>query len=274
MTARRMGLTTGGIRPMPASPLRVPLLMLLSTLALLSLCAGFAPAQPAAEVPFQVGEKLTYRVRVAKLGTIGQGTMWIEGPAEVRGQQTMVLRSDFRTRVGLVRAVNHSWSWLDARRMAALRFTKHERQPLSKHDETVDMFPAERRWESADGDAGSSPTDAPLDELSFIYFIRTLPLEQGATYRFDRHFDAARNPITVTVTGRERIVTNAGEFDALLVEMRVRDPARYRGEGIIRLAISDDGCRIPVRIESSMPIVGTAEILLEAHSHISHVARQ
>src|SRR5690606_11983948 len=114
--------------------------------------------------------------------------------------------------------------------------------PLSKHDEEVELFPAERRWEAASGARGSSPTEAPLDELSFFYFIRTLPLAPGAVHELNRHFEPGRNPVVVKVLGREQVRTAAGSFATVLVEMRVKDPRRYGREGVIRLNLTDDGC--------------------------------
>jgi hypothetical protein len=228
-----------------------------------------APAVDA--LPFGVGERLTFRTRVARFGEIGGGTMWIEGPADVRGQSTYRLHFDVEARVGMVRVVNRTESWLDARdprRLRALRFHKHERQPLSKHDQRVELYPDERRWDAADGSAGTTATDAPLDELSYLYFIRTLPLVVDSVYRFDRHFEAERNPTTVKAVGREPVVTPAGTFRTLLVEMRVRDVRRYKGEGVLWINLTDDACRIPVRIQSRLPVVGASVLTLETHNHV------
>lgn len=242
----------------------------LATAALLTAAAvdaGSADAQARADRPFGIGEHLTYAVRVSKLGQVGHGSMWVEGPVDVRGTDAVLLRFHFRTRVGFVTASNETDSWLDPARMASLRFRKRERHPLSKHDEAVELFPAEQRWEGSEG-AGHSATDAPLDELSFIYFLRTLELRPDTTYRFDRHFDPARNPTTVRVVGHETLTTDAGEFRTTIVEMRVKD-RRFRDgrEGVIRINFSDDTCRIPVRMESSAPIVGRAVLTLAAHRH-------
>jgi hypothetical protein len=68
----------------------------------------------------------------------------------------------------------------------------------------------------------------------------------------------------VKVLGRESVTVGAGTFDALLVEMRVRDPAHYRGEGVIRIHLTDDARRLPLRIESTIPVAGTALLTLEA----------
>lgn len=223
---------------------------------------------PAANgLPFGVGERLVFGTRVARFGNIGNGTMWIEGPADVRGQATYRLHFDFDAKVGLVRVTNRTESWLEPRRLRALRFHKHERQPLSKHDQRVELYPDERRWDGADGSAGTLATDAPLDELSYLYFIRTLPLAIDSVYRFDRHFEAGRNPTTVRAVGREPVVTPAGTFQTLLVEMRVRDARHYKGDGVLWINLTDDACRIPVRIQSRMPVVGATVLTLASHNH-------
>ena len=245
--------------------------MLLVTTPLVATSMAMAQA---AQRPFGAGERLTYVVRVSKLGTVGTGSMWVEGPVDVRGTPAILLRFHFRTRVAFVTAANETDSWLDPVRMASLRFQKRERHPLSKEEELVELYPLERRWEGL-SDSGESVTDAPLDELSFIYFLRTLDLRADTTYQFDRHFDPARNPTAVRVVGHETVRTGAGEFRTTVVEMRVKD-RRYKGdagEGVIRINFSDDACRLPVRMESSAPVVGKAVLTLETHRHpTTHVA--
>jgi hypothetical protein len=214
--------------------------------------------------PFFVGERFTYRVRLAKFGGTGKAEFRVDGPVDVRGTSTYLLRSTVESRVGFIKVVNRSESWLDPLRMASHRFRKRERTLAASQSETVEMYPASRRWESGNGAAGETPSDAPLDELSFIYFLRTVPLADDATYRFDRHFDASRNPTTVRVLGRESVTTGAGTFATVAVEMRVMDAGRYQGEGVIRINLSDDHCRIPVRIQSTVPIAGAAVLTLES----------
>lgn len=231
-------------------------------LAALVVTAAVAPAADAqpSPLPFAVGERLEYVGRVR--GISGRGTMWIDGPVLVRGISTYELHFDFTARVGPMSVTQRTVSWLDPERMAVMRFTKYERHLLTRRAEDIELFPSERRWHARDGQSGASPTDAPLDELSFIYFIRTLPLESDSTLSFSRHFDALRSPTTVRMLGHEQVTTAAGSFSTIVVEMRVRDPEHYRGEGTIRFSISDDGCRIPVRIESNIPDAGTVVLTL------------
>jgi len=166
-----------------SSPIRY---FVIGSLSLLALAERGSSQSP--HLPFAVGEKLNYRVSVSKMGKVGNGSMWIEGPVDVRGVSTWLLRFDFEAGVGPMKAVDRTSSWLDPLHMAAQRYFKHEKHVLSKRDEKVEIFPSEKRWAGADGASGISPTDEPLDELSFIYFIRTLPLIPDTVYRVARHY--------------------------------------------------------------------------------------
>lgn len=241
-------------------------------LALSGLLGGEnAEAQVApADLPFAVGEELIYRAGSSRFGNLGTGAMRVEGPEEVRGRETYLLRFDFRGRLGPLALEDRTRSWILPREMAALRYRKRERAPLLSGGEEVELFPAEQRWESAGGDGGRTPSDAPLDELSFLYFVRTLPLADGDVYTLNRHFDPGRNPVTVRVLRRERLVVPAGEFPTVVVEMRVQDRRRFHGPGIIQMHLSDDDSRMPVRIESSFPLIGPVTLLLESGSLQRH----
>jgi len=255
--------------PIAAAPPRPRFLRRAASLAAVACALGLlasataGAAQDLASLPpFAAGERLEYEARVAKVRASGTAVMQVEGPTHLRGRAVLRLRFDVAARLGPVKVTDHTESWLDVTRMAALRFRKQERHPLSTHDEAVELFPQERRWTAEGGRTGVSPTDAPLDELSFLYFLRALPLDGDTLMRFDRHFDVGRSPTTVRVIGRDTIATPAGTFHVAVVELRVKDPRRYRGEGTIRMAISDDPCRLPVRVESQMPVVGAAVLTL------------
>jgi uncharacterized protein DUF3108 len=227
-----------------------------------------ADAQQEADLPFGPGERMTYAGRV-HVGVGGSGTIWVEGPVELRGQHTWVLHSDIEGKLGPIRASVRSASWLDPMRMASLRYTSNERHLWKKHDEVVEIFPAEQRWASRDGMNESSSTDQPLDELSFLFLLRTLPLAPDTRLTLSRHFDAARNPTIVRVVGREEIVVGAGRFRAIVVEMRVRDARHYEGEGTIRIHLSDDRCRLLLRMESTLPSTGSATLALASYEGTS-----
>lgn len=248
-------------------------------LAMLLLVTAGAGAQSAPELgtgtpglPFSIGERLTYRVKSGKFGAVGRGVMTVDGPVDVRGTATYLLRSEMHARVGFIGAMERAESWLDPSRMMSLRFRKQEKRAFIGKDAQVELYPDERRWQEPKGRMGESPTDAPLDELSFIYFVRTLALDTDTVMQVVRHYDADRNPVRVRVIGRDSIMTGAGAFRTIVVEMRVKERGHYDGEGTIRIHLSDDARRIPVRIESLVPILGQTVLTLDSVSpRIEHV---
>jgi hypothetical protein len=236
---------------------------------IISLLATLGPAiqalqPPPSPGPFGIGEELVYQLRAARFGRVGTGTMRVEGPDSIRGRPTYRLHFDIKGRVGPFNIEDCTRSWLDPTGPSALRYEKRERHPLSTRVEEVELFPAESRWQATDGASGETLTEHPLDELSFIYLLRTLDLEDGAEFSLDRHYQAERNPVLVRVLGRERVALPSGVFSTILVEMRVRDGRRFNGSGLILLHLTDDAQRYPVRIETAMPVVGKMVLELEA----------
>jgi hypothetical protein len=228
--------------------------------------SGLPAAQGARGLPFAPGDQCTYRGS-GMLGRIGTGVMAVDGPEEVEGRPVYLLRFDFRGRIGPATVEDHTRSWFDPSELASLRYTKRERTPISSRAQDVRMDWAARRWSSAAPEGGGAmSTASPLDELSFLYFIRTLPLKSGDVYTLTRHYEARRNPVVVTVLGRGPIRVPAGQFTAIEVLMRVKDPARYGGEGVIQLHLTDDARHIPLRIESAVPRAGRMVLSLESGS--------
>ena len=239
------------------------------TAALLLVLFALATPVSAQELslPFKVGEALNYEVRIQRMGNVGTGRMWIEGPVVEQGVPTWRIRSEIDAGKGPIRASDRTSSWLDPIRMSILRFEKQERHVLSRSDEHVTVDRATHRWTDRDGGSGALGSTLPLDELSFIYFLRTLPLERDTVIRIDRHFDATRNPTIVRIAGHDTIRTEAGIFRTRVVEMEVRDPKRYKGTGTIRIFLDEGECHVPVRIESRMPVLGITTLTLTGWSH-------
>lgn len=231
-------------------------------LALLVLGAAVPASaqQPEAPRPFAEGEVLSYQVSLGPVGVAGIGWLRV-GPAEpVRGEPVSLLRFDFSAQVGPFHVRHHSRSWLSQGRLASLRYEVDEHVPFNVVQERVELFPDERRWEGLRA-RGQSVSEVLLDELSCLYALRTLGLEPGASYRLDWYFDPRRNPVLVRSLRRERLRVPAGEFSTVVVEMEVRDPGRYGGRGVLRLHVTDDARRLPVRIESQVPVAG--QLVLE-----------
>jgi len=232
----------------------------------IALLAGLlAPAAATGQkLPFAPGEELTFSVRSSRLG--GDGTAVMKVTADTaRGRDVYLMAFDFNAKVLLFKASDRTRSWFDPATRSSLRYAKRERSPLGSYDEAVEIFGEEGYWRSKDGKFDCASPD-PLDELSFLYFIRTLPLEDGATYGLSRHFDQARNPVRVRVVGRKVLpdTRHEGSYRTVLVEMRVPDSRQETGTSLLRVYLTDDEQRVPVRIESAMPIGGTMVMTLDS----------
>jgi len=250
--------------------MRVRYIPMLALLAVTSATPGVS--QVALQQPFTPGESLTYRARIGSVAG-GTGEMRVDRSEAIRGREVYLLRFDFRGGAGPIRMSGQSSSWLDPETMTAMRFHKQERSPLGSSSERVELFPAQGIWRSDDGQEGSMPTRLPLDELSYLFYIRTLPLTPGAVYTSQRHFDRRRTPVMIRVVGRERIHVPAGDFSTIVVEMRVPDGQHVGEGGLIRLHLTDDAWRVPVRIESSVRMLGTVVFsLVSSNRHTGSVA--
>lgn len=214
-------------------------------------------------LPFGAGEKLTFSIRTAKFGKVGKAEMLLSGPVDIRGTQTMLASFDANAGIMFLKGHDATRSWIDFDRMTSLRFKKTERRPFSSANDSVEIYPDLQLWEAAHGDSGSTATDRPLDELSFIYYLRTLTLAPDSVYTFDRHYDKRRLPTTVRVVKHDTITTPAGQFSTVEYEMRVVDARDYQEHGVIYFWISDDRCRLPVRIESVLPLLGNGIMTLQ-----------
>jgi hypothetical protein len=244
----------------------------LALAATATLVAGASPLGAQANgasprFPFPLGEALAYRVHLSIGGNVGTGQMRVEGPVQERGVEVWVLQFEMLAQRGPIRARDHTTSWLDPKRFAITRFEKIERHPLSRSREEVLIDGDAQTWRDGDGPVTPLGAVDPLDELSFLYFIRTLPLDRDTTFRVDRHFDPARNPTVIRILGTEVVETPAGIFRTRIVEMDVRDPKRYRGTGTIRINLDLDDCHVPVRVVSRMPILGVTTLTLTGWVH-------
>jgi hypothetical protein len=96
------------------------------------------------------------------------------------------------------------------------------------------------------------PPDAQ-DALSAIYVIRSLPLRQGFTTTIPVVDGDDVYRVEVSVTGHESVTTPAGEFPAWRITPTVLDDrSGTHAKGLV-IWVSDDGRRLPLRMEAEMP---------------------
>jgi hypothetical protein len=241
-----------------------------TALLLLALTSGAEAQTPTsavsagvAAVPFGPGEKMTYRVTYGILGRRGTASSEVRGIENVRGNRTYHL--SFKLKGGALgfSMDDHQESWLDVSRLFSHRFKQDLNQTRYERLRTLDFYPAERLWRRVEKvDSGSLATDMPLDDVSFLYWARTLPLELGRTYEFRRYYKDEGNPVVIKVVRRETVTVPAGTFETIVVQPLIRTTGLFGDGGRAEIYFTDDERRLIVLVKTRMSI-GTMQLQLE-----------
>lgn len=217
--------------------------------AVLLMAGSAASAQPArASVPFGTGERLEYEVRFSGV-RVGTGTMEVAGTKPIRGREAWHTVFTVRGGTFFYKVNDRFESWFDITDLASLRHIQRLSEGSRDRERAFEIYPERRVYTDQHGQ--EFPTVAqPLDDGSFLYFIRTVPLEVGREYTFHRYFRTDRNPVKVRVLRRERVKVPAGEFDAIVVQPVINTPGIFSENGRAEVWLSDDDTRIVLQVRS------------------------
>jgi hypothetical protein len=218
-----------------------------------------------AAVPFGPGEKVVYRVTYGILGKRGEAVSEIVGIDTIRGQPSYHLSFHLRGGVGPARVNDLQESWLDIGQLFSHRFRQNLNQPRYERLRTLDFFPADRMWRQVEKpESGPLASDRPLDDVSFLYWSRTLPLEVGRTYTFHRYFKESGNPVTVKVLRREQVTVPAGTFNTIVVQPLIRTSGLFSEGGEAEVYYTDDARRLIVLVKTKVTF-GSMQLQLESY---------
>jgi len=220
-----------------------------------------AAAPPAVSYPFGVGERFDY---TAKFGMLSVGTASIQ-VAEidtVRGQPAFLFRFSLDGSALVFRIQSSLESWTSVQGFRSLRFRQDSKENSRRYLREYEIFGDSGYYRQKEATATTPTSAEPLDDASFLYFVRTTPLEVGKSYKFERHFKPELNPILINVLKRETIELPDGTKVPSLVLNPVVGDKMFAERAEARLWITDDARRIPVQIRSRLPY-GTITLRLE-----------
>lgn len=224
--------------------------------------------KPYAAAPFGMGERTTYQVKLGILGQVGNASFEVDTMLHtVRGHATYKLRMRINAGIAFAHIEEDFQSWLDARSLFARRFKQDQKEVKYERHRTLEFFPEERRWQQVDSEErGELPTAEPLDDLSFIYFLRTIPLQVGQTYSYHRYFKNEGNPVTVKVLRRQTISTPAGKFKTIVVQPIIKTKGLFSEGGKAEVFLTDDDRRIVVALKSKVKVLKSLDMYLDGYS--------
>lgn len=234
------------------------------------LAATVAQAQSAAAgtearaaVPFGVGERMEYEVRFGPV-RVGSGSMEVSGVQVIRGREAW--HTQFRVKGGtfFYKVNDLLESWIDTRSFQSLRFVQDFEEGGRSRERRYEIYPDRAMFVEVGRGTEEASVENPLDDGSFLYFVRTVPLEVGQTYSWNRYFRPDRNPVQVRVLRRERVKVPAGTFDAIVVQPIIKAKGIFSEDGQAELWLSDDDRRIMLQMKSKLSF-GSLNLFLRSY---------
>ena len=231
------------------------------------------PAEPTRQVPvpFSIGERLEYDVKFGVL-KVGSGRMEVLGMETVRGREAWHTSFTVKGGTFFYKVNDKLESWIDIETFASLRHLQDLQEGKRDRERRFEIYPDRLVYTENDGAEQPSVQD-PLDDASFLYFIRTVPLSVGQTYDFPRYFRPDRNPVRVRVLRKESVKVPAGRFDAIVIQPIIKSKGIFSENGKAEIWLSDDDRRIMLQLKSNLSF-GTLNLFLKSHTAGTAAATQ
>ncbi len=212
------------------------------------------PIDPyAAPAPFGPGEYLVYNVKVGVFG-VGQGYMSVLGVEDFGENPVYRVAMAIDGGLGPAKVHDKYQTWFDVSTLQSWRYIRDVDEVGYQSYRQWEFFPHRMRWERQDNDeAGDLGSALPLDEIAFIYFVRTLPLEIGKSYTLSRYFKPDGNPVTVRVVRRDQRESGGVLYNTIVVVPEIQTDGLFGQGGKAEIHFTDDERRIPVYLKSDIP---------------------
>ncbi|MHB1222959.1 MAG: DUF3108 domain-containing protein [Gemmatimonadaceae bacterium] len=226
-----------------------------------------------APVPFSVGERLHYDVHFGPIRA-GSGSMEVRGIETVRGKEAYHTVFQVKGGIPFYRVHDVFESWFDTGTLASLKFVQDQDEGPKERERHYEIFPDQAVYrELVKGEGEMQPSVSnPLDDGSFLYFIRTVPLIVGRTYEFQRYFRPDRNPVTIRVLRKERVKVPAGTFEAIVIQPIIKTSGIFSENGHAEIWLSDDDRHIMLQMKSKLSF-GSLNLYLTSYRGGTGVAR-
>jgi Protein of unknown function (DUF3108) len=214
-------------------------------------------------MPFHAGERFGYDASFGFVH-VGHGTMELAGFDTVRSRPAWRATLTISGGPPLYKVRDSTVSWFDVRTLSSFRYMQHLNEGSYHANRTFEIYP-ERATYARAGKPETQSVPDPLDDTSFLYFVRTIPLEVGKSYEFSRYFQPEGNPVVIRVLRKERIKVPAGWFNTIVVQPMISAPGLFSKKEGAEVWLSDDNRRIIVQIKSHV-IFGSLRLSLREYT--------
>ena len=222
-----------------------------------------APAHVRAAVPFGFGERADYGVKYGPF-SVGRASTEVFRLDTLRGREAWHILFHVRGGVPGFRVDDRMESWMDSETLASLRFRQDMNEGSHERERVFEIYP--ERGVFTENQKEAQPTvKLPLDDGSFLFFIRSIPLEVGKEYSFDRYFRPDRNPVRIVVLRKETITVPAGKFETIVIRPIIKARGVFSEGGRAEVWLTDDSRRLMVQMKTHMKL-GSLSLFLRSYA--------
>jgi hypothetical protein len=216
---------------------------------------------------FGVGEYLEFGINYGMISA-GWATMSIPemidcGPKKCYRIISIAHSNDFVSMFYPIRDTVESQ--IDSQGIFTRYFRKHLREGNYRTDKITNFD--QRQHLAITGKDTIATYSFVQDVLSSLYYIRTQTIEPGKEIYIDNHTDKKNYPLRVIVYGREKVEVPAGKFNCLVVEPVMRYEGIFKAKGKIKIWLTDDQYKIPVKMQSEVNLLGSISAKLKKYTY-------
>jgi hypothetical protein len=224
--------------------------------SLLLLLAYRAGAQSAGRHPFVIGERAEYDLKYGIIHA-GTATLGVTGIDTVRDRPAYCFRL---TTSGGVNLALYKYSirdtmrsWVDTASFRSLRFNQDQMDGGRARVKRYEIYP-DRSVFTDGGDGEEASVSEPLDEIAFLFFVRSQPLEVGATQTWARYFKPNSNPVTLKVLRRDTIEAAGRMWPTIVVRPIIKTSSLFAEGADAQVWIADDPSRVIVQVNTKLKV--------------------
>lgn len=224
---------------------------------------------------FTVGERLTFDINYGFV-TAGRAVMTVPSYKYLNGRKTYEINTYAVSTESFdkIFKVRDKYStFLDVEGIFPHRFEQHVRE--GKYSKDYSAFFDHEGLVAEVGDQKHKIPQYVHDILSAFYYVRSLDLtkyRKGQKIQLQNFYNGKVHPLDVMILGRQKIETDAGEFDCIVVEPLVVEGGLFKNEGSIKIWLSNDENKIPVKMSSKVA-VGNIDVVLTKFEGLKNPAK-
>ncbi len=231
---------------------------------------------------FTTGERLEYRVHLGFLSG-AYATMEIGESVHMINNRPCYKVNVFGKTAGMIDffyKVRDNWgSYIDTSAIVPQRFYRYIRENKYRKNEIVDfnhntdtaiVARLDKKTKAVIKRDKYSVSNNIQDLVSGYYYLRTMnlnKLKKGDVVKIEGFFDDEIYNLEVKYEGSEKLKTKLGEFNAHVFIPKMPKNKLFPGKDPIKLWISKDTNKIPLKIEAKMRL-GVVEVDLKSYENL------